>query len=371
MFKGYEYSFKHAQGRPALAEVRAASPAFLNLPTIDRKVPAIYSMPVHPSVVLFARRLAEVGALRDTDIGVGSIEEVIATVVRREMVHHLGSTQTFQLSTHISDGIAMHYQDLDDPLSAGAMAEPEERIHFTMDIALSPWIIVGPKIEALEAIHKGLGETVYAILCAAAQGSLNLFTFNRLMWGPEDIYRFSERRWHEDYAKRNGLATTLEDELDEEEAASLLSREEVMVNLPYNWFDEPQIRFSPRFMKTIRNRATTPTWAKDILDLCFSLADAYREGAGKLGSIAYQELEPAYSLAILRFSEDDAMQRAVDDFDQHLNSGSDYYSESAHIELVSLTDAADFKKWWDGMLAGCRLIKTIDAMLKALDQPQT
>ena len=78
------------------------------------------------------------------------------------------------------------------------------------------------------------------------------------------------------------------------------------------------------------------------------------------------DVEPVYPIAVVRFNEDDQVMRMYDDYIQDCSANQDNHTDMAHVEIVDLRDTVKFKQWWEGVVAGFRMVKAMDRLLFAL-----
>jgi PRTRC genetic system protein F len=355
MFRGYESSFQVTEGGIAVTPTEAPTALVLSLPKIDMNVPAEFVQAAHPSIVLLGRRLAEIGVLTRQDVvGGREIDEVIKDVFAREIEAALGELQKVRLDVDLSDGIVEPHTEAQPEHTA----DEEQRIHFAMSVLEPKVLVIGETLAALEEIRSGLGQTVYAVLERVAQGSLGLFTFDYILEGQPWMYYLDEREDLE--------AGEVAEDNEDDPWEGMPTRAELLEGTGVAWANNPRMLLTPRVIKRIRNQESTPEWARKILDMTLNAADAWVAGNGNLGDVQYWGVDAAYQLAVVRFSDDDELLRMYDDHINNCNQSSDSWTDNVHVELVDLRDTVKFQQWWEGVLAGCRLIHSIDALLDAL-----
>ena len=354
MFKGYENSFGIQQGAGPAASTAVPAPFLLSLPKIAPQVPDCFTQATHASIVLLASQLGRIGVIREDDLLADeTIEGVIKKAVSRGIDEVLGEPTLFELSVDINDGEIQEYAEMREDHEAKPAGS---RFHFTVDTGAIPTVFIGERILALEALCPGLGETVCAALQWAGYGSMLLFTFNHVFENIPFMYYFDERGEQGE----NG-----DDEDEDPNFEGLPTKETLLEGVP-KWAGCPQLKLTPLQVEDIINKVSTPDWAKEVLRSTMALAEAYKDGAHKLGEFSYSEHEPVYTLAVIRFSSEDQMGMILDDFFNMANNCSDNYTQSSHLELVYQDDTEAFGEWWKGILDGFRLVKTIETLLLQL-----
>ncbi|MFD2274266.1 PRTRC system protein F [Undibacterium arcticum] len=272
---------------------------------------------------------------------------MIQRVVAREIAAAVGNLKVLTPYIAISDG------EIGEGCERNVELDENASITFQIHLDHSPIITIGKVLCALEDIAEGLGQTVYSVLKAAAWAGMGLFTFDYAVDSLPYLY---------------GLEEDDEDELgdeDDEESDDRITKATLLANIP-GWFVSPELKLTPEDVTRISNQTSIPQWAKTVLNATLQAADAWTKGAHKLGKFSYSDAEPAYHTAAIRFSEEDQMSRILDDYYDMCNQCSDHYTDAMHMEFVDLSDTHKFNQWWDGILDGCRLLKTVDALLDAL-----
>lgn len=357
MFKGYESDF-HTQGRRVSpTQSTESSSLLLALPTVDGAVPASYVQSAHPSIALLARYLGRLGLVRDGDITpIQSIDGLVSKVFSRELAAAMGDFLTLELEVCVADGAVEEYAAVcDEHLGPSEMT----RFKFGVENNAVPTVLVGKVLDRLEAIAEGLGETVYAVLINAGWGSMDLFTFDHLFDRLEWLYRFDERRMEKE------SNPDFEPGSDDDEYQGMPTEAEMLEGVP-KWAVHSQLRYTPDQLQAFIDAASTPDWAKGILSTCLGIANDFEAGKYALGKMEYGDEHPVYTLAYVRFHEEDRLQQAMDDYIEMANNCADNYTTMSHLEIVQLTSEGDFKAWWDKMLAGFRLAGAIDTLLYLL-----
>jgi PRTRC genetic system protein F len=346
MFKQFESIMEPPARQTAFVAGPTISPSyFLAIPRIDSEVPAVYAQNVHPSISRLAEMLAEIGVITAEDIAENEeVDVVIRRVVSRELAKATGKLELITIDANIAGGdLDSNVYEHDD-----TFASEVERIQFSMDCLFMHVCVIGNAIDALEKLHPGLGQTMFSVLSNASYLSLGLFTI-------EHVY--------DNIPWAFGFEEDFEDGGDEEDG--YLTKEECLAGSP-QWFASPQCVVDRPTVDQMCNHDSTPLWARDIMKASLEVADAYVTGKGRLGTLSGTDTEAAYSMAVIRYSETDQMERMHTDFINMASGCSDCYTEMLHYEVVNLTDVGQFSTWWEGVLSGCRLIGKIDTLMKAL-----
>ncbi|MBK4737910.1 PRTRC system protein F [Noviherbaspirillum pedocola] len=360
MFKGYESSYVPQQGSGIAATTAVPAPFLLNLPRLAPTVPQFFTQATHPSIVQLARQLNAIGVIHDSDLQPEeTIEGVIKKAIGRGIEEVLGKLSMIELSVDINDGEIDEYSELSEECGDKPAAG---RFHFTVDVGAIPTAYIGERILALEAMRPGLGETVYAVLQWAGYGSMLLFTFQHVFENLPFLYHFDER---EDEETEEGEGDDDADSDADSEFEGMPTKKQLLEGLP-QWVGSPELKLTPAQLKRMIGQASTPDWAKEILRSTLAIADLWEEGAYKLGEFTYRDQEPVYTLAVVRFNEQDTMGRILDDYFYMANASSDSYTQSSHFELVGHDDIECFRRWWKGILNGFRLVRHIDTLLHQL-----
>jgi PRTRC genetic system protein F len=360
MFKGYESSYLLQPGSGIAAITAVPAPFLLNLPRLAPAVPQHFTQATHPSIVLLARQFNAIGVIHDGDLQPEeTIEGVIKKAVGRGIEEVLGKLSMMELSVDLNDGeVDEYWEDRDEHEGKPAAS----RFHFTVDVGAIPTAYIGERILALEAMRPGLGETVYAVLQWAGYGSMLLFTFQHVFENHPYLYHLDE--W-EDEETEEGDGDAESESESESEFEGMPSKRDLLEGLP-QWVASPALKLTPAQFKRMIGQASTPEWAKEILRTTLAIADVWEDAANKLGEFTCRDQEPVYTLAVVRFNEQDMMGRILDDYFYMANSSSDSYTQSSHFELVYQDDTESFREWWKGILNGFKLVRHIDTLLHQL-----
>ena len=206
MFKGDEEAFCTAERGSIDTQTAAPSPFILNLPAIDLDVPMCYAQAAHPSIILLARQLSNIGVLTKDDTGKGRrrIDEAVKRVFSREISSILGELHLLTVSIEIGDGLP---RDFFEPTSEHE-ATVMERFEFAVCFYNLPFLVIGKVLAELEQIRKGLGETVFAALSKAGSDNFGIFSFDSVLEDRGWMYYLDEREWDRATPINNTRQTT-------------------------------------------------------------------------------------------------------------------------------------------------------------------
>lgn len=381
MFKGDEEAFCAAERGSIDTQTAAPSPFILSLPVIDQDVPMCYTQAAHPSIILLAKQLANIGVLTKDDTGKGRrrIDEAVKRVFSREISSILGELHLLTVSVDIGDGMPRDFFEPTPDHDATVM----ERFAFEVGFYDLPFLVIGKVLADLEQIRKGLGETVFAALSKAGSDNFGIFSFDSVLEERGWMYYLDEREWEEKQKAKKAKkgpsrkpAVALDDDEDEEYGDNVddseddpydgaPTRAELLEGAGFTWANKPQLRLTPKQIQRFIKDSATPAWAREILSATLEVAELYPSGSKGLGRFDY-EVEPVYPIAVVRFNEEDQVMRMYDDYIQDCSDNQDHHTDMAHVEIVDLRDTANFKQWWEGVVAGFRMVKAMDRLLFAL-----
>ncbi|NEX60108.1 PRTRC system protein F [Noviherbaspirillum galbum] len=345
-----------AQGIPAAP--------VLTIPRLAAEIPMEFQQPTHPSLVLLVRQLYRAGVIKQADLDPDvSIPALLESVLRRGVHSTLGSTELSNFLIGISDSQDDYYEvdgRLDDHIDEDKMPTADEQVRLFMAPQSMPTVFVGKKIAALEGIEPGLGQTVYAALEWAAWGGIGVFTISHVLHDIPYLYNLEDG--DDIDLDEDGEGTTDPNEDDDERITADVLKQ----GLP-DWADKAKLLLTPAQCLKAIQRPDTPEWAKQVVHATLAAADVFKAGTGNLGFVDRYEQEPFFRQAIIRFSDEDQIGRAADDYENMANQCSDNYTDLVHLARVDLRDVGNVKKWWQGVFDGCKLIHAIDQLLLALN----
>jgi PRTRC genetic system protein F len=378
MFLDIEWARLNPKGPGAVSAQGIFAPPVLSLPRLGQGIPVEYQQPGHISLQNLVRQLYRIGVVRDSDLEPDlSLNMLIEGVFRDNLKDSIGEIRLTELGLGISDG-ADEYNRTDGRFTANEDDRPQvhECVRFGMEVTYMPMVCIGKHLQALEDIAAGLGETVYAVLTRSAWGGLGLFTINTVLKDIPYLYNLDEEGEQDESDGDDGpdedaqtAAACMEGGDDEDEDCGLPTREQLREAMP-SWAVHPKFKLTPDQLRDIATRKDVPQWVRFALEQTIATAQAWDDGVGQIGNVDLYDAGPVYYQAAVRFSDDDAMQRAVDDYIEMANNCSDSYTPMVHLMEVDLRDTDKVRKWWDGMLKGCKLLHAIDQLLYVLDDDQ-
>jgi PRTRC genetic system protein F len=375
MFLDIEWARLIPQGPGAASTQGIFAPPVLTLPRLGQSIPVEYQQPGHISLQNLVRQLYRIGVVRDSDLEPDlSLNMLIEGVFRDSLKDSIGNIRMTELGVGISDG-ADDYNRTDGRFLTNEDDRPQvhECVRFGMEVTYMPMVCIGKHLQALEDIAAGLGETVYAVLTRSAWGGLGLFTINTVLEDIPYLYNLDEDGTDDDDDdepdENAQTAASCAEGDDDDENHGLPTREQLREAMP-PWAVHPKFKLTPDQLLAIAVRDDVPQWVRFALEHTVATAQAWDEGVGQIGNVDMYDAQPVYYQAGVRFSDDDAMQRAVDDYIEMANNCSDSYTPMVHLMEVDLRDTDKVRTWWNGMLKGCKLLHAIDQLLYVLDDDQ-
>lgn len=311
-----------------------------------------------PKYAVLALHLYDLGLLSESDAESASVPQLLGKGLTRWMAHCVGETsQVNAINGRIGltlDGAMNHHYgnptvpDDEDPAYLILWHEDNQRI-----------LCVGDVMMQLESILPGLGETIFAAIETASYKTASAFTPNRaygeaqcLYWqgadNDDDLREEFELNYGEDWRKQ----------MDEED---IFWPSDFRKSFAVPWVLNPQSRISERKLKKLARRHPL-AWVRRLCAMTLTMHQLVRDGALLEGTQEFLDAESVYPSAILRWNEDDCLQRVADDFVERANESSDCYTDIVSVMEVPIEKEA-FLRWHQQVSKGLRLYQLLDAAL--------
>lgn len=343
---------EHSQAQPTFA------PALLTLPRIDKDVTVGYDSVDSPSIIMFARRLAEIGVITPDDMKCDRrLIDTIDQVLVREINFLTGPMRLADLDfTCLSQDKSMTFYEGADGFEE-ALSNCTQFVVFVIDIRNyrnQSTVLLKKAVSILNKVQPDLAETLYAVLeRSALHGSIAIDTYSTIL-----------ERFHYELDVDNEMWDEQEPG-DRANPSPQVRLARLAKKFPFSWVANAICKLSPYEIFQLSQNSQTPKLVVDAIEAALDIAKHYELGQHVIGNLF--GLTSVFSLGAIEFFEQDPTSQLKDDVLQFADSCSDYYSENLHEGIFDISSTETFKKQWDALSHGLRLLGAIERLYTAFD----